>query len=510
LSWAPKDKVPVNILYLNTLHREEDKHSFIAVIAQETYRWMLKNPSRKVQLIFFIDELAGLVPPHPYNPPTKKYIQLLMKQARKYGVSMMLATQNISDVDYKSLAQVSTWFLGRMMTQQDLGKVKQIIESISPTEVEHIIQQLPKLSVGKFMLLSPDNFDSVQPMKVRWLVTDHRTLDDTEVKEIMDRSGYRKLFEKFEPSEKEKDSIAKSTVIDSHNIIVDEEQPEEETKKIEKGNINQIIKQLEKRPEALSIEEIAELSNTSKNKVQSTIKELVKQGKLAQAKYKGKTVYYNPKFKLDPENYIVGQVYRFPLKYTLTKAKSYIKKEGMKRILGVVSEKIVEQPTLYYVPFWRIPVFRETRKGPVVFKAIGIGKKVKERIYVYVNALTGEVYIMDDGKFKPVVEEVNLSKINTPPKKEIKFEKMLKGTIRGKDLLPRMSREEAVEQVRLILAPEIADDENPALVYLPLWEFHLQDKQIPDEERYLWMDGYIGTIFTDDITAQARFEQDNS
>ncbi len=503
ISWAPKGKVPVNILYLNTLHRDRDKQSFIAVIAQETYRWMLKNPSRKVQLIFFIDELAGLVPPHPYNPPTKKYIQLLMKQARKYGVSMMLATQNISDVDYKSLSQVATWFLGRMMTQQDLAKVRQIIESISPSEADSIIAQLPKLTVGKFMLLSPDNYDEVQPIRVRWLVTDHRTLDDTQVKEIMDQSGYRSLFTKMEETAEEEAKI--KGIVESSAIIEEEEEekPPEETKKIEKGNLNQIISQLQTKPEALSAEEIAELSGVSKSQANKELKALVDSGKLVKGKYKGKTVFYNPETGIDPEKFIVGAVYRFPLKFPIAKAKKRIR-DGMMKTLGVVQERVVGQPRLYYVPFWRVPVFRWVKKGGLL-GFVG-RKEVKERFYVYVNALTGEIFVPDSGQLKSInmLEEINLNKLDLPSKGSIRFEKLVPGTLRGQDLLPKMAREDAAEQVRMVIGADLAEDENPALVYMPLWEFLVEDKQIPDNKRYLWLDGYLGTIYNEDITAQAR------
>jgi DNA helicase HerA-like ATPase len=38
------------------------------------------------------------------NPPTKGTIVLLMKQARAYGVGMVLATQNPMDLDYRALS----------------------------------------------------------------------------------------------------------------------------------------------------------------------------------------------------------------------------------------------------------------------------------------------------------------------------------------------------------------------------------------------------------------------
>ncbi len=86
LTWQDEGKTPVNILYLNTLRSQSDRRNFIATLANETYSWMLRNPSTKLQLIFLLDELAGLMPPIR-NPPTKQGLLMLMKQARKFGVS---------------------------------------------------------------------------------------------------------------------------------------------------------------------------------------------------------------------------------------------------------------------------------------------------------------------------------------------------------------------------------------------------------------------------------------
>ena len=65
-----------------------------------------------------MDEVAGYLPPTA-NPPTKKPIMTLMKQARAFGVGVVLATQNPVDVDYKALSNAGTWMVGRLQTERD-------------------------------------------------------------------------------------------------------------------------------------------------------------------------------------------------------------------------------------------------------------------------------------------------------------------------------------------------------------------------------------------------------
>ena len=175
-------KIPVNIIYLNTLTSAEHKQFFVAMLAKELYTWMLQNPSDNVQLAFYIDEVGPYLPPHPYNPPSKEMISLLFKQGRKYGVSCFMCTQNPADVDYKAMSQANTLGFGRMITKQDRDKVKHILKSASPNDAQSIIAALPSLSAGKFILVCPDIYEGPRPFNVRWLFTKHLTLDEEHIR----------------------------------------------------------------------------------------------------------------------------------------------------------------------------------------------------------------------------------------------------------------------------------------------------------------------------------------
>ena len=69
-----------------------------------------------------MDEVFGYLPPIG-EPPTKRLFLTLLKQARAYGVGLVLATQNPVDVDYKALSNAGTWFLGRLQTERDKMRV---------------------------------------------------------------------------------------------------------------------------------------------------------------------------------------------------------------------------------------------------------------------------------------------------------------------------------------------------------------------------------------------------
>jgi len=178
-------KTPVNIIYLNTLNTDRHKHFFLACLTKELYNWMLKNPSDDVQLAFYIDEVGPFMPPHPNNPPAKQLLKMLYKQGRKYGVSMMMCTQNIADIEYKALAQASTWALGKLMTQQDLGRVTQLLKSLPKDEYDRVLANIPKLKACNFVLINSDLFKQSLVFQARWLYSQHKTLDEDALKGAM-------------------------------------------------------------------------------------------------------------------------------------------------------------------------------------------------------------------------------------------------------------------------------------------------------------------------------------
>jgi hypothetical protein len=128
------------------------------------------STDQPLDLLFFIDEVAPFLPP-VRNPPGKEIIKLIFKQARKYGIGCVLATQNVTDVDYKILAQANTKFIGKMELQQDIERVRHLLrESQGETS---FVDELTKLKPGEFQVVCTDLDPEPIPIKARWLYTDH-------------------------------------------------------------------------------------------------------------------------------------------------------------------------------------------------------------------------------------------------------------------------------------------------------------------------------------------------
>jgi hypothetical protein len=77
-----------------------------------------------------MDEIFGFFPPVA-EPPSKRPLLTLLKQARAHGVGIVLATQNPVDLDYKGLSNAGTWFLGRLQTERDKERVLEGLEGVA-------------------------------------------------------------------------------------------------------------------------------------------------------------------------------------------------------------------------------------------------------------------------------------------------------------------------------------------------------------------------------------------
>jgi len=126
-----KDGKPrVSILSIAHLG-DAERMFFVTLLLNEVIAWMRTQPgTSSLRAIVFMDEVAGYLPPVAVTP-AKKPMLLLLKQARAFGVGMLLATQNPVDIDYKALANAGTWFLGRLQTERDKARVIEGLEGAS-------------------------------------------------------------------------------------------------------------------------------------------------------------------------------------------------------------------------------------------------------------------------------------------------------------------------------------------------------------------------------------------
>lgn len=113
-----------SIAHLN----DSERMFFVSLLLNQVLGWVRSQPgTTSLRAIVYMDEIFGYFPPVA-NPPSKAPLLTLLKQARAFGVGVMLATQNPVDIDYKGLANAGTWFLGRLQTERDKMRVLEGLE----------------------------------------------------------------------------------------------------------------------------------------------------------------------------------------------------------------------------------------------------------------------------------------------------------------------------------------------------------------------------------------------
>jgi len=98
---------------------EQERMFFVTLFFSAVESWMRRQSgTSSLRSLIYFDEIFGYLPPTS-NPPSKEPLLRLLKQARAFGVGLLLATQNPVDVDYKALSNAGTWFIGRLATARD-------------------------------------------------------------------------------------------------------------------------------------------------------------------------------------------------------------------------------------------------------------------------------------------------------------------------------------------------------------------------------------------------------
>jgi len=121
---TPRDgRTPAVIV--SVAHLEDEERALVlGVLLEEVLAWVRSLPgSQRLRALVVFDEVYGFLPPHPQNPPTKRPLVALMKQARAFGVGVVVATQNPMDLDYRALSNAGFWAIGRLQTDADRARV---------------------------------------------------------------------------------------------------------------------------------------------------------------------------------------------------------------------------------------------------------------------------------------------------------------------------------------------------------------------------------------------------
>jgi len=130
LLWTPDGRPRLAILSIAHLS-DAERMFFVTILLNEVVAWMRAQPGTgSLRAVLYMDEVFGYFPPTA-NPPSKAPMLTLLKQARAYGLGVVLATQNPVDLDYKGLANAGTWLLGRLQTERDKQRVLEGLEGAS-------------------------------------------------------------------------------------------------------------------------------------------------------------------------------------------------------------------------------------------------------------------------------------------------------------------------------------------------------------------------------------------
>ncbi|MDN5041718.1 DUF87 domain-containing protein [Aliarcobacter butzleri] len=192
-----KAKVSIfSIAHLN----DSQRMFFVTLLLNQMVAWMRRQEgTTSLKALLYMDEIFGYFPPNS-NPPSKQPMLTLLKQARSFGIGIILSTQNPVDIDYKGLANIGTWFIGRLQTKQDKEKVIDGLssaneENLNKDEVMNLISNLEKRN----FILKNINEDGIKIFETRWALS--------YLKGPISKDGIKKLM-----SEKKKQNISTQKV----------------------------------------------------------------------------------------------------------------------------------------------------------------------------------------------------------------------------------------------------------------------------------------------------------
>jgi hypothetical protein len=170
---------------------DTERMFFVALLMNQLLGWMRsQSGTTSLRAMFYMDEIFGYLPPTA-NPPSKKPMMILLKQARAFGLGLLLATQNPVDLDYKALSNIGTWWLGRLQTERDKARVLDGLEgAISAQGAEFnrgdIETTLSALG-NRVFLMNNVHEDGPTVFHVRWIMSYLRgPLAGPEIKRLMD------------------------------------------------------------------------------------------------------------------------------------------------------------------------------------------------------------------------------------------------------------------------------------------------------------------------------------
>ena len=186
LLYTDDAKPRVSILSISHLN-DKQRMFFVTLFLNRYIDWMRKQSGTpNLRTILYMDEIFGFFPATS-NPPSKEPMLLLLKQARAYGIGVVLATQNPIDLDYKGLSNIGSWFLGRLQTKQDKdrvidGLVSSNNASLDKNEIENLLSSIK----SRTFLFKSAKEDELTLFETRWVLSYLRgPITKNEIKKLM-------------------------------------------------------------------------------------------------------------------------------------------------------------------------------------------------------------------------------------------------------------------------------------------------------------------------------------
>ena len=180
---------------------EAERMFFVSLLLNQVLDWVrAQSGTTSLRAILYMDEIFGYFPPVA-EPPSKRPLLTLLKQARAFGLGIVLATQNPVDLDYKGLANTGTWFLGRLQTERDKARVLEGLEGASASahaefDKRKIVALLSGLS-QRIFLMNNVHEDAPVVFESRWAMSYLRgPLTRDQIKRLMD--GKRPALDRTE------------------------------------------------------------------------------------------------------------------------------------------------------------------------------------------------------------------------------------------------------------------------------------------------------------------------
>jgi len=171
LFYSEDGKPRISVMAISHLD-DAQRMFFVSMLLNEIIGWMrAQQGTSSLRAILYMDEIFGYMPPVA-NPPSKKLFMTLLKQARAYGLGLVLATQNPVDLDYKGLSNTGTWFIGRLQTERDKARVMDGLEGATAGSINKQAMERTIAGLGKRrFLLHNVHEDEPVVFNTRWVLS---------------------------------------------------------------------------------------------------------------------------------------------------------------------------------------------------------------------------------------------------------------------------------------------------------------------------------------------------